>query len=201
MIASKFDAARNAQMQLGVMHGLQKEQRVQTAVLEDIRDGRTSNPRRELANQGILWTEESYNSVLRSRDLPAVTLFLAGGMRWRIRDAQPFLNASDDEAAKLFLNYPAQGDQARGCEGLMRSLVRPTNETRTLPPAGQKPHSLSDMERRYLKAFCTQPESRTAAAAMLKQYQQSRQQAFKPAGIRQAGRYKFSQADSGKQAR
>lgn len=39
VIASNFDMVRGAQMQLGILQGMQKEQRVQTAVLVDIRDG------------------------------------------------------------------------------------------------------------------------------------------------------------------
>lgn len=39
VMASSFDMVRGAQMQLGILHGMQKEQRVQTAVLVDIRDG------------------------------------------------------------------------------------------------------------------------------------------------------------------
>ena len=39
VMASKFDMVRGAQMQLGILHVMQKEQRVQTAVLVDIRDG------------------------------------------------------------------------------------------------------------------------------------------------------------------
>ena len=187
ILASKFDAARNAQQQLGVLQGLQKEQRVQTAVMEDIREGRSANPRRELANQGILWTLESFNSALKSRDLQAVGLFLAGGMRWRLYQVQHLLTAQDDEAAGLFLSYPAQiGQSASECADLMRTLVRPDAATRDLPLLEQKAHALTTMERRFLKTFCAQPENVAAAAAVLKQYEQSRQQALDDYKRRQA---------------
>ena len=87
VIASKFDAVRNAQMQLGVLQGVQKEQRVQTAVLEDIREGRTLNPRRELANQGILWTHQAFRNAISTDDPAVVSLFLAGGMKWNQYDS------------------------------------------------------------------------------------------------------------------
>ena len=187
ILASKFDAARNAQQQLGVLQGLQKEQRVQTAVMEDIREGRSANPRRELANQGILWTLESFNSALNSRDLQAVGLFLAGGMRWRLYQVQHLLTAQDDEAAGLFLSYPAQiGQSASECADLMRTLVRPDAAMRDLPLLEQKAHVLTTMERRFLKTFCAQPENVAAAAAVLKQYEQSRQQALDDYKRRQA---------------
>ena len=187
IIASKFDAVRNAQQQLGVLQGLQKEQRVQTAVMEDIREGRSANPRRELANQGILWTLESFNSALKSHDLQAVGLFLAGGMRWRLYQVQHLLTAQDDEAARLFLSYPAQiGQSASECADLMRTLVRPDAATRDLPLLEQKAHALTTMERRFLKTFCAQPENVAAAAAVLKQYEQSRQQALDDYKRRQA---------------
>lgn len=80
VIASKFDAAKNAQMQLGVLQGLQKEQRQQTAVLEDIREGRSNNPRKELVNLGVLWSNENFRSALVNSDLRVAQLFMDGGM-------------------------------------------------------------------------------------------------------------------------
>ena len=80
VMASHFDAARNAQMQLGVLQGLQKEQRVQTAVLEDIREGRSMDPRKELSNIGGTWNSENFQNALTNSDLRVIQLFLDGGI-------------------------------------------------------------------------------------------------------------------------
>ena len=177
VLASNFDAARAAQIQIGILKAVQKEQRQQTAVLEDIRDGRSNNPRRVLASQGTAWTEGAFNDALRNRDLPVIALFLEGGMRWRLDKLQPYLNSGDDEAAKLFLSYPALGDGAKNCERFMNSLsLRTTDEKRSLPDAEAKLKPISTMERSYLKTFCSQPESKAAASALLKKAQEQRDQ-------------------------
>ena len=177
VLASKFDAARVAQTQIGLLQVMQKEQRQQTAVLEDIRDGRSNNPRRVLSSQGTAWTEGAFNDALRNRDLPVIALFLEGGMRWRLDKVQAYLNSGDDEAAKLFLSYPALGDGAKSCERFMNSFsLRTLDEKRSLPDAEPKLKPISTMERSYLKTFCSQPESKAAAFAMLKKAQEERDQ-------------------------
>ena len=80
VMASHFDAAKNAQMQLGVLQGLQKVQQVQTAVLEDIREGRSMDPRKELSNIGVTWNSENFRNALTNSDLRVIQLFLDGGI-------------------------------------------------------------------------------------------------------------------------
>ena len=177
VLASNFDAARAAQTQIGILKAVQKEQRQQTAVLEDIRDGRSNNPRRVLSSQGTAWTENAFNDALRNRDLPVIALFLEGGMRWRLDKVQLYLNSGDNEAAKLFLSYPALGDGAKSCERFMNSLSLRTADDKLSPPDVEpKLKPISSMERSYLKTFCSQPESKVAAFAMLKKAQEKRDQ-------------------------
>ena len=159
ILGSKFDAARNAQQQLGVLQGLQNEQRVQTAVMEDIREGRAANPRRELSNQGILWTDAAFSSAVSNRDLPVVSLFLAGGMRWYASDAKVALAVPSDELLQLLLDYPDQLENTRGCMDAYNAVVHPqlavlrsklTREPQPVP-------RLSALHLKMVKTFCPKP--------------------------------------------
>lgn len=156
ILAGKFDAARHAQLQLGVLQSVQKEQRVQTAVMEDIREGRAANPRRELSNQGILWTDAAFSSAVSNRDLAVVSLFLAGGMRWYARDAKVALAAPSDELLQLLLNYPDRLENTRGCMDAYNAVVHPqlvvlrsklTREPQPVP-------RLSALHLKMVKTFC-----------------------------------------------
>ena len=158
ILAGKFDAARHAQIQLGVLQSVQKEQRVQTAVMEDIREGRASNPRRELANQGILWTDSAFSSAVENRDIAVVSLFLAGGMRWRVSHAKTALSAQSDEALLVLLDHPALLEKNDGCREAYRAAVGDkltllrktlTRETQTVP-------RISALHLRMVKMVCTQ---------------------------------------------
>lgn len=156
VIASKFDAARNAQMQLGLMQGLQKEQRVQTAVLEDIRDGRTLNPRRELANQGILWTRDAFHNAIRSDDLTVVSLFLAGGMKWNLRDATWAIDHGFEKIATQLMQHADLIDErsSSDCRNVVGKFDKPSKDTRGLPAPQQRPYELTSVDKKSLKFFC-----------------------------------------------
>lgn len=45
-----------------------------------VKEETSDNPRKELANLGINWSEESFVSALKQGDLPTIELFLKGGM-------------------------------------------------------------------------------------------------------------------------
>lgn len=177
VIASKFDAARNAQMQLGVMQGLQKEQRVQTAVLEDIREGRASNPRRELANQGTAWTEKEFSEAITRGDTQTVSLFLAGGMKWRLHFAQDSLKQDNKDILEVLLQHSSQLDlRGNDCETLMDGSARAVNENKDEPDYqidqyGQDSnaaHILTALEKKFLKKFCSQPKDVAYASTRVK---------------------------------
>ena len=52
--------------------------------------------------------------------------------------------------------------------------LRTTDEKRSLPDVEPKLKPISSMERSYLKTFCSQPESKIVAFAMLKKAQEKR---------------------------
>jgi hypothetical protein len=159
VVASHFDAARNAQMQLGLLQGVQKEQRVQTAVLEDIREGRTSNPRRELANQGILWTTSDRANAVESGDTAVVSLFLAGGMPWSQRTIKRPLESGNQTMVQVFLEYPQLLQSEDACMESIRSMqVGPVSTLRKqLTYRPQKVPALTAVDLRLLQLFCNKP--------------------------------------------
>ena len=165
VIASKFDAARNAQMQLGVLQAVQKEQRVQTAVLEDIREGRTLNPRRELANQGILWKPDDFHRAIQSGDKPVVSLFLAGGMQWQLNDAKYARRLSSDAVLVLLLNNAQLLEKGDQC---WQAIVETTYDKiqtfrESLKREPQSVPRLSPLDIRLMKLFCVKPTDLTFA--------------------------------------
>ena len=175
VIASKFDAARNAQLQLGVMQGLQKEQRVQTAVLEDIREGRTNNPRRELANQGILWTTGAFDDAVEKDDKPVVSLFLAGGMKWNLRTLQYAQRFEGSDISLLLLNHPKSLEKNNECmDAIYQRTHKEIAQLRKL--STRQPQSvprLSELNTRLLKLFCSEPAAVADVLARIKQEEES----------------------------
>ena len=159
VIASKFDAVRNAQMQLGVMQGLQKEQRIQTAVLEDIRDGRTSNPRRELANQGIAWDYSGFNNAISRSDTAVVQLFLSGGWPWKLRSVEYMAEGDAQKTMALLLQYPTllvrddEGDCWSSTLQMTRAKVDYFRKTQ-LKYQPQPAPVLTATDKGFLKLFC-----------------------------------------------
>ncbi len=159
IIASKFDAVRNAQMQLGIMQSMQKEQRVQTAVLEDIREGRTNNPRRELANQGILWNNDRFSDAIDSSDISVIQLFLIGGMHWRLSQLESVLRRGDQKIMSLFLQNPLllDLDDERDCwksiylvtDGKLNTFRK--RQLKYDPPPAP---ILTSIDKGFLKLFC-----------------------------------------------
>ena len=174
IIASKFDVARNAQTQLGVLQGVQKEQRAQTAVLEDIREGRTLNPRRELANQGVLWTRDAFRAAIKSADLPVLSLFLSGGMKWGLYDGLVALRDRQDSVASQLIGRADLLDVAdseassNGCSTVINEFMRVSHETKKLPEPEKRAYVLRALDKQWLKLFCGNPEGKAEAQSQLR---------------------------------
>ena len=175
VIASKFDAAHNAQLQLGVVQGLQKEQRVQTAVLEDIREGRTNNPRKELANQGILWTKGAFDDAVEKDDKAVVSLFLVGGMKWNLGTLQYAQQFEGSDISLLLLNHPKSLEKNNVClDAIYQRTHKEIAQLRKL--STHKPQSvprLSELNGRLLKLFCSEPAAVADVLSRIKQEEES----------------------------
>lgn len=131
---------------------------MQTAVMVDIRVGRAANPRRELANQGILWTDSAFSSAVENRDIAVVSLFLAGGMRWRLSHAKTALSAQSDEALLVLLEHPALLEKNDSCREAYRAAVgdKLTLLRKTLTREAQTVPRISALHLRMVKMVCTQ---------------------------------------------
>ena len=168
IIASKSDAAKNAQIQLGIFQvaqAVQKEQRVQTAVLEDIREGRTLNPRRELSNQGILWTQRAFKDAVYSNDAEVVSLFIAGGMRWGAETGFDLLVAKQNAISDALIARPElfdrdiKGQYRRDCYSFAHFFNKPSDETKDLKDQRlQKAYLLRPQDKQWLKLLCGDKE-------------------------------------------
>lgn len=167
VIASKFDMARNVQMQLGVMQGLQKEQRVQTAVLEDIREGRAVDPRRELNNIGGGFSGYELDAALDRGDLRTVKLLLAGGLKWRISNAYAAFANTDPAMSKILLENMENFESRSGdCEQLIEQKFGADElflrsggviaSSRVFP--GKHSATLEPFQKSLLKKFCDKAE-------------------------------------------
>ena len=174
IIASKFDAAKNAQMQLGILQAAQKEQRGQTAVLEDIREGRTSNPRRELSNQGILWTYDAFVEALEAKDLAVVSLFVAGGMTWGPHAGLKALWSKKDAISDQLISRPEllDPDAVRksryGCANYILFFNTPSQATEKLKDLKQiRPRVLREQDKQWLKLLCGDKEGQATALELL----------------------------------
>lgn len=172
IIASKFDAVKNAQMQLFTLQAVQKEQRVQTTVLEDIRDGRTLNPRKELANQGILWTDRAFRDALDAKDLAVVTLFIDGGMTWGPKTGLEALYGRQDAISDKLISRPEllviDRFKTPQCWSYIRVFNQPTKETEKLQDAKQiRPRVLRAQDKQWLKLICGNAEGQATALAEL----------------------------------
>jgi hypothetical protein len=156
-----------------VMEGMRREQGVQTKVLEDIREGRTLNPRRELANQGIMWTHEAFRAALRSADAPVVSLFIAGGMKWGALDGVIALDHRETSLASQLVDRPdlldlSDRDNTRdGCQRFIGYFNRPSAESARLPERDQRAYALTSQDKKWVKLFCDNAAGKELAQSEL----------------------------------
>lgn len=88
ILAKNIDAIAVAQKQLGITEKILNEQVKANKTLERI-DSKADNfklensndPRKELANMGILWGPGPFGQAINDNDIKTVELFLKGGMR------------------------------------------------------------------------------------------------------------------------
>ena len=160
ILASRFDAARSAQESLGILHALRAEQKLQTALLEDIREGRADNPRRQLAAQGMAWSGSGYGDALRRADAKAVDLYLAGGMKWDLDLALKMRDQPDVAAA--FLAHPKafETPDGRVCAWYFEVLASRSRRGETVPNA---------VDKRFLSSVCGQAKDTEALKGLVSQ--------------------------------
>ena len=182
IIASKFDSARVAQLQVGILKGMQKEQRQQTAVLEDIREGRASDPRRELSNIGAGFSEYELDAAIDRGDLRTIRLLFAGGIKWRVSNAYAAFASSNNKISTLLLENMLSFELRAGdCERLIEQkfgMNRPFEMIGGVmqPPIdlpGKSPIALEPFQIRLLTMFCVKPDVQAFVKGKLTTEQQN----------------------------
>lgn len=84
ILSSHFSAVSDAQMQIGMLQGIEGNTRRTAVATEGIRDSVkkevSNNPRKELANLGQAWTASGFSEAVHRQDAESVGLYLDGGM-------------------------------------------------------------------------------------------------------------------------
>lgn len=79
--------------------------------LQNVKKETSDDPRKELANQGILWDRNALKSAIKQGDLKVVQLFLDGGMKLSYVDVGLALDLNNESMLNLFLQRLAEVDK------------------------------------------------------------------------------------------
>jgi hypothetical protein len=115
VLASKIPAAAEVQkVLLGIDKHLASIETNTKKTVDKIEELQTSvkketslDPRKELANLGVMWSQESIDQAERTQDVRSIELLLAGGMRpSRYQEFEKFVQLRfNPEIANLYLSY------------------------------------------------------------------------------------------------
>nr|WP_246326936.1 STY4199 family HEPN domain-containing protein [Burkholderia guangdongensis] len=139
----------------------------------NVKQETSADPRKELQNRGISWSQQHLRDALDQNDASSVKLFMAGGMTWRTYFAGNAVMLNHREAVDVLLqNLSLLERHDDDCRIEMSADVHPE----PLPPGTRydarktQSHHLSDLEARFLKATCSNP---TDIAYAKTQYEQA----------------------------
>lgn len=121
----------------------------------------SADPRKELANRGLVWRPQELRGVIETGDVESARLFLQGGMKWNTYFAYKPLDRDDQPMLALLQDYPKLLLREDGdCGSLMSHLTRTEPGSRRNDDNGrsERPHRLTSAERSMLKLVCNQPE-------------------------------------------
>ena len=117
----------------------------------------SADPRKELANRGVLWNLSNFNNALRARDMENLSLFLQGGMKWYVNDDLKIALAKTNDTAlvSLLTNYPDQMEAGSRCSILFNDVIRKVD-------IKTPPYRLKDMnlaQKSFIEKACKAPEN------------------------------------------
>ena len=164
-LASKIAVVRKVQTELSVLMDISTGQVAQTKVLESIRDGESSNPRRALANQGTPWSQDEFRRAVERNDVETSALFLQGGMRWKLGFARTTLEKGYQEIGDQLLAHPKELDLSPGdCSRFMASFAKLVPDG---SGKGTQAYKLTSRDTDFLKKFCASPQDLAWANSQL----------------------------------
>ncbi|MDA8515296.1 STY4199 family HEPN domain-containing protein [Citrobacter sp. Igbk 16] len=104
--------------------------------------------RESVTRMGITWDTFNMRAAIDRNDTRVTSLFLQGGMDWKLAWTEQAFSAGNTAVLKLLLRYPSQMDEAKPCQQFMN----------TLSHAMSNGASLTSLHKSYLHSFCSTPE-------------------------------------------
>ena len=137
----------------------------------------SADPRKELANRGVLWNRTHFNQALRAGDLENLNLFLQGGMKWYVNDdlSHALAKNNDTALATLLTNHLEKIEEGSKCNQVLRDAVKYTDK-QTIP------HRLKEMNQAhkiFIEKACKDPENTkyiNERLALIKRFDSERKQ-------------------------
>lgn len=96
---------------------------------------------------GITWDAFNMRAAIDRNDTRVTSLFLQGGMDWKLAWTEQAFSAGNTEVLRLLLRYPSQMDERKPCRQFMT----------TLSHAMSNGASLTSLHKSYLQSFCSVP--------------------------------------------
>ena len=104
--------------------------------------------RETVTRMGISWDSFNMRAAIDRNDTRVTSLFLQGGMDWKLAWTEQAFSTGNTDVLKLLLRYPSQMDEAKPCQQFMS----------TLSHAMSNGASLTSLHISYLKSFCSVPD-------------------------------------------
>ena len=121
----------------------------------------SADPRKELANRGVLWDRSNFNRALRASDLENLHLFLKGGMKWYVNeDLRAVLAKTNDTAlVSLLTQYPDQIEAGSKCTYLFHDTIRPIKADSEKPLIPSRLKEMTLAQKAFIEKACKSHES------------------------------------------
>ncbi|MBK0000528.1 STY4199 family HEPN domain-containing protein [Erwinia sp. S38] len=107
----------------------------------------SADPRKELANIGIAWDEKNIRAAIDRGDTRVVSLFMDGGMNWKLYYAEKALIADHKDVLAVLIAHASLMDEKQKCERINSVLLQSVSHDTPLTP----------MQTTFLKTFCSSP--------------------------------------------
>lgn len=104
--------------------------------------------REAVTRMGISWDAFTMRAAIDRNDTRITSLFLQGGMDWKLAWTEQAFSAGNTAVLKLLLRYPSQMDETQPCQQFMS----------TLSHAMSNGASLTSLHKSYLQSFCAKPD-------------------------------------------
>lgn len=131
----------------------------------------SADPRKELANIGIAWDEDNIRAAIERGDTRVVSLFMDGGMNWKLYYAEKALIADHKDTLAVLLQHASLMDEQQGCLRMNSVLRQSVSHGNALTP----------MQTQFLKTFCSSPENVNMLKGELNralEFEKSQQEAY-----------------------